>query len=63
MWARAGKNRKDPQVFGCGSVVLLGVGAIGDCMAHMAQHELLEVIREVSSDRPFRHLCGHASFI
>lgn len=48
----------DPQVIrDADRVVLPGVGAIGDCMAHMAQHGLLEVIREVSSDRPFLGIC------
>lgn len=48
----------DPQVIrDADRVVLPGVGAIGDCMAHLARHELLEVIREVSSDRPFLGIC------
>ncbi|MCK9534795.1 MAG: imidazole glycerol phosphate synthase subunit HisH [Pseudomonas sp.] len=38
-------------------VVLPGVGAIRDCMAEMQRHQLLDVIREVSSDRPFLGIC------
>lgn len=48
----------DPQVIrDADRVVLPGVGAIRDCMAEMARFELLDVIREVSSDRPFLGIC------
>ena len=48
----------DPQVI-CDAdrIVLPGVGAIRDCMAQMQQHQLLDVIREVSADRPFLGIC------
>ena len=48
----------DPQVIrDADRIVLPGVGAIRDCMAQMQQHQLLDVIREVSSDRPFLGIC------
>ena len=48
----------DPQVIrDADRIVLPGVGAIRDCMAQMREHQLLEVIREVSSDRPFLGIC------
>lgn len=48
----------DPQVIrDADRVVLPGVGAMRDCMAEMARFELLDVIREVSKDRPFLGIC------
>ena len=48
----------DPQVIrDADRIVLPGVGAIRDSMAQMQQHQLLDVIREVSSDRPFLGIC------
>lgn len=48
----------DPQVIrDADRIVLPGVGAIRDCMAEMQRHQLLDVIREVSSDRPFLGIC------
>ena len=48
----------DPQVIrDADRIVLPGVGAIRDCMAEMQRHDLLDVIREVSSDRPFLGIC------
>ncbi|WP_205342609.1 imidazole glycerol phosphate synthase subunit HisH [Denitrificimonas caeni] len=48
----------DPQVIrDADRIVLPGVGAIRDCMAEMARHQLLDVIREVSNDRPFLGIC------
>ena len=48
----------DPQVIrDADRIVLPGVGAIRDCMAQMQQYQLLDVIREVSSDRPFLGIC------
>ncbi len=48
----------DPQVIrDADRVVLPGVGAMRDCMAEMQRFELLDVIREVSQDRPFLGIC------
>ncbi|MDY0250274.1 MAG: imidazole glycerol phosphate synthase subunit HisH [Pseudomonas sp.] len=48
----------DPQVIrDADRVVLPGVGAMRDCMAEMERFALLEVIREVSKDRPFLGIC------
>ncbi len=48
----------DPQVIrDAVRVVLPGVGAMCDCMAEMQRFELLDVIREVSQDRPFLGIC------
>lgn len=48
----------DPQVIrDADRVVLPGVGAMRDCMAEMKRFELLDVIREVSQDRPFLGIC------
>jgi len=48
----------DPQVIrDADRVVLPGVGAMRDCMAEMARFELLDVIRDVSKDRPFLGIC------
>lgn len=48
----------DPQLIrDADRVVLPGVGAIRDCMSGLEQRDLLDVIREVSSDRPFLGIC------
>ena len=48
----------DPQVIrDADRVVLPGVGAMRDCMAEMQRFVLLDVIREVSQDRPFLGIC------
>ncbi len=48
----------DPQLIrDADRVVLPGVGAIRDCMAEIERHQLLDVIAEVSRDRPFLGIC------
>ncbi|MDY7220211.1 imidazole glycerol phosphate synthase subunit HisH [Denitrificimonas sp. JX-1] len=48
----------DPQLIrDADRIVLPGVGAIRDCMAEMERHKLLDVIQEVSQDRPFLGIC------
>jgi glutamine amidotransferase len=42
----------------CSKVILPGVGAFGDCMAHLADHGFIEAIRNwVAEDRPFLGIC------
>ncbi|HLV78424.1 MAG TPA: imidazole glycerol phosphate synthase subunit HisH [Marinobacter sp.] len=38
-------------------VILPGVGAIRDCMAEMERSGVVELVREVSRDRPFLGIC------
>jgi len=42
----------------CDAVILPGVGAFGDCMAHLQQHGFVEPIRKwIAADRPFLGIC------
>ena len=42
----------------CRAVVLPGVGAFGDCMAHLAEHDFTGALREwVAADRPLMGIC------
>lgn len=42
----------------CDALILPGVGAFGDCMAHLQQHGLVEPIRKwIAADRPFLGIC------
>ncbi|MEQ8233981.1 MAG: imidazole glycerol phosphate synthase subunit HisH [Gammaproteobacteria bacterium] len=40
-----------------GHVVFPGQGAIGNCMARLGEHHLVEVVREVVRTRPFLGIC------
>ena len=42
----------------CRAVILPGVGAFGDCMAHLAAHGFVEATRAwVAADKPFLGIC------
>jgi glutamine amidotransferase len=46
------------QMQDCQALVLPGVGAFGDCMAHLQEHGFVEALREwVASDRPLLGIC------
>jgi imidazole glycerol-phosphate synthase subunit HisH len=43
---------------GCGAMILPGVGAFGDCMAHLREHGFAEpVTRWIADGRPFLGIC------
>lgn len=50
---------RDPRVIDqAGHVVLPGVGAFGDCMAHLTRYELIPVIhRAIATGKPFLGIC------
>jgi imidazole glycerol phosphate synthase glutamine amidotransferase subunit len=42
----------------CRGIILPGVGAFGDCMAHLEEHGFVEPIRAwIQADRPFLGIC------
>lgn len=42
----------------CGAVILPGVGAFGDCMAHLVEHDFVDAIRNwIDSGKPFMGIC------
>lgn len=42
----------------CEALILPGVGAFGDCMAHLRQHGFIDPIRQwIAADRPFLGIC------
>lgn len=42
----------------CDAVILPGVGAFGDCMAHLLEHGFVEAIRDwIGQGRPFLGIC------
>jgi glutamine amidotransferase len=46
------------QLDACGSVILPGVGAFGDCMAHLIEHNFVKPIQDwISSGKPFMGIC------
>jgi imidazole glycerol phosphate synthase glutamine amidotransferase subunit len=46
------------QFSGCEAIILPGVGAFGDCMAHLSEHGFVEPIRDwIGSGRPFLGIC------
>lgn len=49
----------DPdEMSACRGVILPGVGAFGDCVAHLAQYGFVEPVREwIRADRPFLGIC------
>jgi imidazole glycerol-phosphate synthase subunit HisH len=50
---------RDPEVIaGAGHVVLPGVGAFGDCMAHLLRYDLADpIVRAIQSGKPFLGIC------
>lgn len=46
------------QMDACRAVILPGVGAFGDCMAHLTEHGFVEpILKWVSSGKPFMGIC------
>ena len=46
------------QIGACDALILPGVGAFGDCMAHLRDHGFVEPVREwIAADRPFFGIC------
>ncbi len=42
----------------CAAVILPGVGAFGDCMKHLVDHDFVEPVRDwIRADRPFLGIC------
>ena len=42
----------------CRAMILPGVGAFGDCMAHLARHNFVDAIRNwIDSGKPFMGIC------
>jgi glutamine amidotransferase len=46
------------QIDACRAVILPGVGAFGDCMAHLTEHGFVEpILKWVASGKPFMGIC------
>jgi glutamine amidotransferase len=46
------------QLDACRAVILPGVGAFGDCMAHLVEHNFVDAIRNwIDSGKPFMGIC------
>jgi glutamine amidotransferase len=46
------------QLDSCRAMILPGVGAFGDCMAHLARHNFVDAIRDwTASGKPFLGIC------
>lgn len=46
------------QLDSCRAMILPGVGAFGDCMAHLVEHNFVDAIRDwVAADQPFMGIC------
>ena len=46
------------QLDSCRAMILPGVGAFGDCMAHLARHNFVDAIRNwIDSGKPFLGIC------
>ncbi len=46
------------QLSACDAVLLPGVGAFGDCMAHLRDHQFIQPLQEwIQADRPFLGIC------
>ncbi len=46
------------QLDSCRAMILPGVGAFGDCMAHLARHNFVDAIRDwIASGKPFMGIC------
>lgn len=46
------------QLDSCRAMILPGVGAFGDCMAHLVEHNFVDAIRDwVSAGKPFLGIC------
>ncbi len=42
----------------CDALILPGVGAFGDCMDHLREHDFIQPIRDwIAADRPFLGIC------
>jgi imidazole glycerol-phosphate synthase subunit HisH len=54
--ARIITNKQEMQ--GCRAVVLPGVGAFGDCMSHLVEHDYVQAIQEwIAAGKPFMGIC------
>jgi len=46
------------QLDSCRAMILPGVGAFGDCMAHLVEHNFVDAIRDwIASGKPFMGIC------
>ena len=46
------------QLDSCRAIILPGVGAFGDCMAHLVEHNFVDAIRDwIDSGKPFFGIC------
>ncbi len=46
------------QLDSCRAMILPGVGAFGDCMAHLVEHNFVDAIRDwIDSGKPFMGIC------